>query len=46
MYQIEGNMWQLSELQDWLQEEYGYDVWDDVLVDKIKSIVINSLESV
>lgn len=46
MYTIEGNMWQLSDFQDWLQEEYGYDVWDDVIVDKIKSIVINSLESV
>ena len=39
-------MWQLSEFQDWLQEEYGYDVWEDVLSDKIKQIVINSLESV
>jgi len=29
-----------------LQEEYGYDVWETDLVEKIKNVVINSLESV
>ena len=45
-HDIEGNMWCLQEMQDWLQEEYGYDVWETDLVDKIKTVVINSLESV
>lgn len=27
-------------------EEFGYDVWETDLVDKIKNVVINSLESV
>ena len=26
---IEGNMWNLQEFQDYLQEEYGWDVWED-----------------
>ena len=29
-----------------MQEEYGYDVWETDLVEKIKNVVINSLESV
>jgi len=29
-----------------MQEEYGYDVWETDLVDKIKNVVINTLESV
>lgn len=29
-----------------MSEENGYDVWEDVIVDKIKTIVINSLEAV
>jgi hypothetical protein len=39
-------MWCLQEFQDYLVEEYGYDVWETDLVEKIKSLVINSLESV
>jgi tubulin monoglycylase TTLL3/8 len=39
-------MWSLSEFQDWLLEEYGYDVWESDLVEKVKNLVINSLESV
>ena len=45
-HQIEGNMWNLQDLQDHLQEEYGYDVWETDLVEKIKNVIINSLESV
>lgn len=45
-YTIEGNMWCLQEFQDYLQEEFGYDVWETELVEKIKNLVINSLESV
>lgn len=29
-----------------MSEEYGYDVWEDVLQEKIKNVVINTLESV
>jgi len=39
-------MWKLEDLQDYLQEEYGYDVWETEIVDKIKNVIINSLESV
>lgn len=28
-HDIEGNMWSLDELKDFLQEEHGYDVWED-----------------
>ena len=43
---IEGNMWDLKEFQDYLQSEYGYDVWTDCLSGNIKSIVLNSLKCV
>lgn len=39
-------MWCLQEFQDYLNEEYGYDVWETELAEKIKNVVINSLESV
>jgi hypothetical protein len=29
-----------------MTEEYGYDVWEQDLVEKIKNVVINTLESV
>ena len=29
-----------------MRETYGFDVWDDKIVESIKNIVINSLESV
>jgi len=29
-----------------MHEEYGYDVWEDSLAEKIKTVVINTLESV
>ena len=28
---IDGNMWSLTEFQDYLQAEYGYNVWEDKL---------------
>ena len=31
-------MWNLQDLQDHLQEEYGYDVWETDLVEKIKNV--------
>lgn len=45
-HEIKGNMWCLQQFQDYLMEENGYDVWEEVIADKIKNIVINSLESV
>jgi tubulin monoglycylase TTLL3/8 len=45
-HEIEGNMWNLEEMQNYLQEEYGWDVWEDKLKDQAKNIVINCLESV
>ena len=36
----------MGEFTDYLQAEYGFDVWEQEIADKIKSIVINSLESV
>ena len=43
---IEGNMWCLQEFIDYMQEEYGYDVWESDLQEKVKTLVINTLESV
>jgi hypothetical protein len=39
-------MWRLDQLNDHLQGEYGFDVWEDVILDKIKNVVINTMESV
>jgi len=33
-------------LQDHLQEEFGYDVWEETIVEKVKNVVINTFESV
>jgi hypothetical protein len=45
-YPIEGNMWCLEEMKNHLQEENGWDVWEDKLKDQSKNIVIGCLESV
>jgi hypothetical protein len=45
-HEIEGNMWRLDQLTDHLEEEFGYDVYEDVILDKIKNVVINTMESV
>ena len=45
-FDIPGNMWSHEEFQTYLFEEYGYDVWEDKLKEQVKSIIINSLESV
>ena len=44
-HEIEGNMWDLETFQSHLVDSYGYDVWEDKIVESIKKIVINSLES-
>ena len=38
-------MWCLQEFMDYLNEEYGYDVWEERISEGIKNIVIHSLES-
>ena len=45
-YKIPGNMWSLEEFQEYLITTYGFDVWEDKIIESIKNIVINSLESV
>ena len=45
-HEIQGNMWSLEEMQTYLQEENGWDVYEDKLKDQVKNIVINCLESV
>ena len=30
-HEIEGNMWCFEEMHSYLQEEYGWDVWEDKL---------------
>lgn len=39
-------MWDLEQFQSYLLDTYGFDVWEDKIVESIKNIVINSLESV
>ena len=45
-HHIDGNMWTLAEFQDYLTDEYGFDVWEEKISDGIKNVVINTLESV
>lgn len=45
-HEIEGNMWCFEEMRSYLQEEYGWDVWEDKLKEQTKNIIINCLESV
>lgn len=45
-HQIDGNMWCLEEMKNYLIEEFGWDVWEDKLKDQTKNIIINCLESV
>jgi tubulin monoglycylase TTLL3/8 len=42
---IEGNMWDCTQFSDFLKATYGRDVWKEELQEKIKKIVICSLES-
>jgi len=45
-YEIEGNMWCFEEFRNYLQEEFGWDVWEDKLKEQARTIIINCLESV
>jgi len=46
MYDIDGNMLWLEDFQEILQNEHCRDVYEEVIEDKIKMVVINTLESV
>jgi tubulin monoglycylase TTLL3/8 len=39
-------MWCLNDFKTFLSEEYGYDAWEAEIHEKIKNVVINSLQSV
>ena len=45
-FHIEGNMMFIEELQEHLLNLHCYDVYEEVIEEKIKSLVINTLESV
>jgi len=45
-HDIPGNMMDLAEVQAYLQEEFGWDVWEDKLKEQTNNIIINCLESV
>jgi len=45
-HDIPGNMQSFDEFTTQLQEEYGWDVWEDKLKEQSKNIIINCLESV
>jgi tubulin monoglycylase TTLL3/8 len=46
MFEIEGNMMFVEEFQEYLQNLHCQDVYEEVIEDKIKSVIINTLESV
>jgi tubulin monoglycylase TTLL3/8 len=39
-------MWHSEELAEYLEEQFGYDIWEEKILPKIKKIVIHSLECV
>ena len=39
-------MWDLEQYQDYMRKTYGFDVYEDKIVESVKNIIINSLESV
>jgi tubulin monoglycylase TTLL3/8 len=43
---IQGNMWEIESFAEYLKMRYGSDVWKEVIQEKIKKIVISSMESV
>jgi hypothetical protein len=45
-HQIEGNMMFIEELQEYLLNEHCQDVYEEVIEEKIKNVIINTLESV
>ena len=46
MYQIEGNMMFIEEFQEYLLNENCQDVYEEIIEEKLKNVVINTLESV
>lgn len=46
MYEIDGNMMFVEELQEYLLNLHCSDIYEDVIEEKIRQVVINTLESV
>ena len=46
MYEIDGNMMFIEDFQENLLNQHNFDVYDDVIEEKIKNVIINTLESV
>mmetsp|Transcript_13120 Transcript_13120/g.20376 ORF Transcript_13120/g.20376 Transcript_13120/m.20376 type:complete len:139 (-) Transcript_13120:336-752(-) len=45
-HDIPGNMLFIEELQEYLQDLHCQDVYEEIIEEKIKSVIINTLESV
>lgn len=45
-FDIEGNMMFVEELQEYLLDQQNSDVWEEKIEEKIRMVVINTLESV
>lgn len=46
MHEIEGNMMFIEDFQEYLLNENCSDVYEDIIEEKIKTVIINTLESV
>lgn len=46
VHQIDGNMLYIEEFQEILQDRHCQDVYEEVIEEKLRSVVINTLESV
>jgi tubulin monoglycylase TTLL3/8 len=46
MYQIEGNMLFIEEFQEYLQNLHCQDIYEDIIEEKLRTVIINTLESV
>lgn len=45
-FDIEGNMWSAEELQEYLLEDQGWDIYEEKIKEAMQNAVIHSLESV
>ena len=45
-YEIEGNMMFIEELQEILLNEHCQDIYEEVIEEKLRTVIINTLESV
>jgi len=45
-HEIEGNMMFIEELQELLIDQHSQDIYEDIIEEKLKTLIINTLESV